>query len=234
MEHLRADYTEVWVRSEVVPLVTFADLVRPLSSTGIYMVEIDPLESTMATLASFDEIWSWYGSANSAFQEAVQGLPFRFLDALPREPHLHAADFFAQQTGAPCPTRPRIPIAAAVCHNASVLHPFSGSAKKNWPLDRFVELSTRRPFEWANDRYENLHDLAGWLAGAQVYVGNDSGITHLAAAVGTPVVALFGPTDPHVWEPRGDLVRILHREPIEAITVDEVESAVASLLGGGR
>jgi ADP-heptose:LPS heptosyltransferase len=36
--------------------------------------------------------------------------------------------------------------------------------------------------------------LEGWLATARLYIGNDSGITHLAAAVGTPVVALFGPT----------------------------------------
>jgi ADP-heptose:LPS heptosyltransferase len=41
-----------------------------------------------------------------------------------------------------------------------------------------------------------------------LYVGNDSGITHLAAAVGTPVLALFGPTDPKIWGPRGAHVRI--------------------------
>ena len=34
-------------------------------------------------------------------------------------------------------------------------------------------------------------------------VGNDSGITHLAAALGAPVIALYGPTDPAVWGPRG-------------------------------
>ena len=40
-------------------------------------------------------------------------------------------------------------------------------------------------------------------------IGNDSGMTHLAAAVGTPVIAVFGPTDPAVWGPRGKKVRIL-------------------------
>ena len=43
---------------------------------------------------------------------------------------------------------------------------------------------------------------AGWRRRG-LYIGNDSGITHLAAAVGTPVLALFGPTDPEVWAPRG-------------------------------
>ncbi len=47
-----------------------------------------------------------------------------------------------------------------------------------------------------------------WLARASLYIGNDSGITHLAAAVGTPVLAMFGPTDPAVWAPRGPNVRV--------------------------
>jgi len=45
--------------------------------------------------------------------------------------------------------------------------------------------------------------LARWLAAASVYIGNDSGISHLAAACGAPVIALFGPTNPRVWAPRG-------------------------------
>ncbi len=87
-----------------------------------------------------------------------------------------------------------------------MIHPFSGSARKNWPLERFRELAARlaMPVRWCagpeealNDavRFENLYDLACWLSSARVYIGNDSGLTHLAAAVGVPVVAIFGPTD---------------------------------------
>ena len=57
-------------------------------------------------------------------------------------------------------------------------------------------------------RIDDLYELACWLAKARLYIGNDSGITHLAAAVGTPVLALFGPTDPEVWAPRGQNVRV--------------------------
>jgi ADP-heptose:LPS heptosyltransferase len=57
-------------------------------------------------------------------------------------------------------------------------------------------------------RIDDLYQLACWLAGARLYIGNDSGVTHLAAAVGTPVLALFGPTDPAVWAPRGPNVRV--------------------------
>ena len=52
-------------------------------------------------------------------------------------------------------------------------------------------------------RIPNLYDLACWLAGAKVYLGNDSGISHLAAAVGTPTLALFTATKPRDWSPRG-------------------------------
>lgn len=57
-----------------------------------------------------------------------------------------------------------------------------------------------------------LHEVAGVLAAADLYLGHDSGITHLAAAVGVPTVALFGPTDAGRWAPRGGHVRILSGE----------------------
>lgn len=55
----------------------------------------------------------------------------------------------------------------------------------------------------------DLEVLAGLLVGADLFLGNDSGVTHLAAAVGAPVVSVFGATDPDVWRPRGPRVRVL-------------------------
>jgi ADP-heptose:LPS heptosyltransferase len=54
-----------------------------------------------------------------------------------------------------------------------------------------------------------LSGLAGLFARCSAYLGNDSGITHLAGLAGAPVVALFGPTDPAVWGPRGARVTTL-------------------------
>ena len=71
-------------------------------------------------------------------------------------------------------------------------------------------------------RFQNLDELACWLASARVYIGNDSGITHLAAAVGVPVVAVFGPTDPIVWAPRGERVRVVSGGNLEEIEVEQV------------
>ena len=69
-------------------------------------------------------------------------------------------------------------------------------------------------------RFDDLYELACWLSTARVYIGNDSGITHLAAAVGVPVVAIFLTTDPAIWAPRGPRVIVL-RNP----TVDDVIDA---------
>ncbi len=75
------------------------------------------------------------------------------------------------------------------------------------------------------------------VAAADAYVGNDAGMTHVAAAAGTPTVALFGPTDPVVWRPLGPLVTVLrapspHR--IEDLAVREVMAAVVEVVGRRR
>ena len=115
----------------------------------------------------------------------------------------------------------------------AVIHPFSGSARKNWPLDRFRELAAqpagsramvRGTGGSARRRRADSRICTNWAAGSQaraLYIGNDSGITHLAAAVGTPVVAIFGPTDPAVWAPRGVNVRVV-KDDLSAIHVEEV------------
>jgi len=59
----------------------------------------------------------------------------------------------------------------------------------------------------------DLLSIAGVLAHADLFVGHDSGLTHLAAALHLPTVALFGPTDRRRWAPRGPHVTILTGEP---------------------
>ena len=229
LEFLRADYTEVWTPSATVPLVRFADRVRAISSTGLDLLEIGRApDSLVSTLAGFDDIVSWYGAASPEFKASAKGLPFRFFPALPGEQtQIHAVDFYLAQVGAPPGGIPRVECPRAE-RTRLALHPFSGSAKKNWPLECFQALAAREPFEWCHERFEDLGALADWLAGARVFVGNDSGITHLAAAVGAPVVALFGPTDPRVWAPPG--AKVIRGNPMTAITVDVVHRAVIDLL----
>lgn len=117
------------------------------------------------------------------------------------------------------------------------LHPGSGGKKKCWPADRFAKLAaetarslgaeplvffgpaddeTRCAFDAALPagvrvhRAENLplREVAALLSTARIFVGNDAGITHLAARC-CPTLALFGPTDPRVWRPLGLCVAVL-------------------------
>lgn len=245
IEHLKADYTEVWVRGDVVPLVRFADRVCSLASTGLDQLELpdtEPPRELIEHLRTFDSIVSWYGSNRLEFRERARslGLPLQSFNALPGiNEGAHAADFFFQQAGGVGRAIPRIRCDIERREFAAI-HPFSGSPRKNWPLDRFrklaqtLEISVKwcaGPEETLNDavRFENLWDLACWLASARVYIGNDSGITHLAAAVGTPVVAVFGPSDPQIWRPLGERVRIVSGA-LDAIPVEQVRSAVRDLL----
>lgn len=245
MECLRADYTEIWVRSEIVPLIRFADRVRALSSTGIDLLgipDVEPPARLIEDLGSFCQIVSWYGANRLTETDLPAALreKFRFLRALPEDGgRVHAADFFLSQAGGTGPAVPCIDTGVRERSGYVVLHPFSGSQRKNWPLNRFSELermltAAGHPVEWAARpdwvRFENLWDLARWLAGAACYIGNDTGITHLAAAVGTPVVALFGPTDPAVWAPRGGRVRIVRGAAMEDITAEQVYSAASTSL----
>ena len=74
--------------------------------------------------------------------------------------------------------------------------------------------------------------VPGWVDLTGVFVGCDSGLSHLAGALGTPVVALFGPTDPAVWAPRGSRVRVVVGDDrsIEGISVESVCHAVMDAL----
>ncbi len=125
------------------------------------------------------------------------------------------------------------------------LHPSSGSPRKNWPEQRFQELSRRlreenRPFLWIEGEADGklvaslsrlvdapvarnlpLPVLAALLSLCRGFVGNDSGVTHLAAAVKARTIALFGPTDPRIWAPRGPSIFVTPREE-SAETVWEI------------
>ncbi len=233
LECLKCKYLEVWTAGANVALVRFANRVRAIGSTGIDLLGVaEPPPSLLPDLRSFDRIVSWYGSNRPDFVELTRslGLPVEFLPALPPEDSAcHAVDFYLRQVaglGAVRPESgdgiPRIPCPGSPA-NFAVIHPFSGSPKKNWPLAKFRALARGlervMPVEWCAGpddppltgavRMDDLYELACWLSRARLYVGNDSGITHLAAAAGAPVLAVFGPTDPLVWAPRGPHVRVV-------------------------
>ena len=140
------------------------------------------------------------------------------------------------------------------------LHPGSGGERKNWPEDRWAEFlqklvdGTRFKLllvggEAEAERLQRLAaalppartrvaqslpltELARLLARCQGFIGHDSGISHLAAALGLPLLVLWGPTDEAVWRPSGDKV-VLRRHPtgLNSLPVHTVYQDVQQLWG---
>lgn len=247
LQHLTADFTEIWISSPVVPLIRFAEAVRPLAAAGIDLVgvgDIEMPEYVRRKLLAFDSIVSWYGSNRAEFRGALEvlGVPCTFHAALPPSGYGgHAIDFFAGQAGAPEGLVPRIETKPVQRRDSVILHPFSGSVRKNWPLCFFRQLAAQLPCgaEWTAGpeddlpeakRFDNLADLADWIAGARLYIGNDSGITHLAVAAGVPTLALFGPASMKAWTPRGPKVMLLRTDALESLSVATVLDTANRLL----
>ena len=66
-----------------------------------------------------------------------------------------------------------------------------------------------------------LLEVAQCLQKCRCYLGNNSGITHLAAMLGVPTVAIFGPTNPKIWRPVGPFVKVIQGHMLEDVTVDD-------------
>jgi heptosyltransferase-2 len=137
------------------------------------------------------------------------------------------------------------------------VHPGSGGEGKNWPVERWAWLGERLLGRgdgagllvvggeadgarlealrevWAGERVRwalglELPRLAAVLAGCSLFVGHDSGISHLAAAAGAQCVLLFGPTDPAVWAPANAGVTVV-RAPGGAMEALDRETVLAAV-----
>jgi ADP-heptose:LPS heptosyltransferase len=98
--------------------------------------------------------------------------------------------------------------------------------------DRFNH-EDRAAFESLGGRFiESLDTLADTIRPARLFVGADTGPTHLAAALGVPTVALFGPTDPDRWGPIGPSVSTIKsaKGRMDSLSAGEVVRAIADVL----
>lgn len=145
-----------------------------------------------------------------------------------------------------------------------VVHPGSGGEAKCWPRERFEQVieryrqhgrEVRVVYGEAEAERWPARELARWrevyqseacgtlaglverLTGASGYLGNDAGPTHLAAQLGVATTALFGPTDPRVWAPRGPAgggeVRVVAPATPRAMDWLEVETLWRRLAADG-
>ncbi len=156
---------------------------------------------------------------------------------------IHVALFQWQEAGGPPPaiTRARV---LQIPHfkrkpEYVLFHPGSGGRAKCYPPEKLkrtlgllkglplrvilgpAEGDLAEPFKaFPLIRSPEIETALEALSETALFVGNDSGLTHLAAALGVPVLALFGPTDPVLWAPFGGPVRILY--PFEKLTPERL------------
>ena len=139
------------------------------------------------------------------------------------------------------------------------IHPGAGKVKNRWPAENFaraashlaeefdaqialfygpnesdlaaaVEQKATMPVRRLNDL--DLREVAAVFTQLDLYLGNDTGTTHVAAAVGTPLVVVFGPTDPAQWKPWGpEFVAVRGADArCQSVTVEQVLAAARPLL----
>lgn len=74
---------------------------------------------------------------------------------------------------------------------------------------------------------QNLTAMAGILAGCRLFLGHDSGLTHMAGAMQIPTIAIFGPTDPRQWAPLGAHVSVIAGPACSCPTWDQVRTCLS-------
>jgi ADP-heptose:LPS heptosyltransferase len=204
---------------------------------AIHSIESPPWSSLFAgsldpqTLGAFDAAVVWMKDPIFAENLRQSGV-VSVIHATPFSRDVHAAEHLLGTIGLPAPELPDLWRPSS---NRIIVHPGSGSPAKCWPYfgelvesisDAVVligpcetDFQTRAP----GLKDLSLPQVAEELQHCRCFVGNDSGITHLAAYLGCPTVALFGPTDPRIWGPIGRRVRVLKNFPLDAISVAEVK-----------
>jgi len=139
------------------------------------------------------------------------------------------------------------------------LHPGAGKIENRWPAANFAQVANylcdqfgfRVIVSWGHNEVElgekaiqflstspvalpaiGLRKLAAFIAVSNIFLCNDTGVMHVAAAVGTPLVAVFGPTDPEIWKPIGEKYIAIRGKgnTCLSVSVKEVQAAAERLV----
>ncbi len=152
----------------------------------------------------------------------------------------HVCEWHREQLASLSLEPPPLPLLRPNPDGAVLIHPGSGGDAKCWPREKFLALarSLKRngilptfilgeveQEKWGRALIEELQDEFSWylhmglfelaerMGRARLFLGNDAGVTHLASAMGVPVMALFGPSDDRQWRPIGPEVRVIRADP---------------------
>lgn len=207
--------------------------------------------STLMTLGSGARLRAGFGHHFGARAYNVR-IP-RAQEILGEERPLHTAEHLASAMfylGVPRVEIPRASLYASAGHLEDepylVMHPFASASDKAWPVARFVELASAldsrvivlagpgddiAPFSRFRV-YQNapLDTVKRLLRDAALFIGNDSGPAHVAAAFGVPSVVLFGPTNASTWGPWRTSAKVIQSSAgFASIQVEECLKAIDDL-----
>ena len=109
----------------------------------------------------------------------------------------------------------------------------SGEAEER-SIGDCLALLDKAKINYSHLEHLNLPTLASALQQCNLFLGHDSGISHLAAACGVPSVLLFGPTDPKIWAPQNPGVKtiVAAEGDLSRIEADEVVEMAVGMLAG--
>ena len=180
----------------------------------------------------------------------------RAQEILGEERPVHTAEHVASALfwlGVPRTESPRAQLYASAPAPAkpayALIHPFASEPAKTWPAARFIQVADAllkqqiqpvflgaasddfAPFKQHHTlRGATLEQIKNQLAGASLFVGNDSGPAHMAAAFGLPVCVIFGPSDVNAWSPWRTRAEVLRGGDTAAnVGTDQVLGAVERL-----
>jgi ADP-heptose:LPS heptosyltransferase len=233
-----------------------ADLVRSVESptlAGFFAADADLDPDWLKFFSKFDLFVSFLHDPQRILETNIKRVSHGRYLCGPHRPdekaNLHATNVFLKpletigiHDADPVPHL-RIPFSTEGLLSAGdwiALHPGSGSAQKNWPAERWIQLLERflKTTHWRfllvggeaeSDRLGTLFAqvtseritpaqnlplplLAQRLSQCKLFLGHDSGISHLAAALGIPGMVLWGPTNSHIWRPRSQNFEVLSCE----------------------
>ena len=214
-----------------------------------------PTDRLRQFVQAFDRCLVWMRDDDGMIKRALHecGLvDIRTFPGLPPENwNRHASHYYLACLGFSATSDFRLNIAPVVPFSEMdvVIHPGSGGRLKNWSIENYKKVSERLvddgycvvwilgpaeaeicvPDQVPCIRCLSLVELAAQLAGCPLYLGNDSGITHLAASVGCQTIALFGPTNPKEWAPLGEHVTVLCGDSVANSIWPTVDAVMQSL-----
>lgn len=228
----------------------WVDEILSAESVDFHSFFQEPTDRLKQFIRQFDVVYYFLRDSEILIQQ-TKSMGVNSVSAFPGTPpqnwNRHASEYYLDCLGLTKDKEITVQLPGAKKHDTVIIHPGSGSPRKNMPLEWFYALhkdlvaqgySVRWCLGPAEAEWEipldievyiesDLVRLAEYLAGAKCFIGNDSGISHLAGIVGIPTIVIFVSTDMTIWKPLGPHVLAL---PSLQASIKEFTTIISNFL----